>query len=127
MIQTETARITWHRVRKEKARLAALAPKAEPKSVSPTMVVGQTHSPPSRKYRFFTPLASPPSRPDDGTPIMPIDAKKWNDVYWLDEKDYIVGIDNKSWSLRRRQESYAIVGRNILEALEDVLGPRLYD
>jgi hypothetical protein len=124
----ESARLTWKRARKEKAHLAALAPKAEAKSASTAVAVSQANRPPPIPKSYWKSLAPPVPRPEDGTPIMPIGAKRWNDKYWLDEKNYIVGIDNLSWSLRSRQETYAIYDRNILEALNDVpaLGPRIY-
>jgi hypothetical protein len=124
---SECARLTWKRVRKEKARLVALSAKNAPRQagVAQQPALGQAPAVVPGAGALVPRIDHSKARREGDAPVIPPGARRFNDKYWIDKQGFVVPTDNRAEACLVRQVQYKESGRDILTAIT-TLGPRTY-
>jgi hypothetical protein len=120
-------RLTWYRVRKEKARLSALAAKNAPPQagVAQQPALGRALAVVPSAGALAPRIDHSKARREGDAPVIPPGARRFNDKYWIDKQGFVVPTDNRAVACLVRQRQYKEWGRDILTAIT-TLGPRTY-
>jgi hypothetical protein len=123
-IAERTAKKTWERVRKERARLDARRVKEEAARVARRAVDPRRNMP----SRITGPVG--PALAEVQTEL-PAGATRWNDLYYKDREGWIQPVQqnvreyiNVAGAARNTQESNRLVGRPMDNGIEKRVGPR---